>query len=112
MAIQYKFTKDLSFSYIAAEVRKKSEPVVADRGERSVQPFGGDGPHVDAATTFDASAPLTSTPKKTENASTRNAQLESASNGLSSQGIGYGTNHASNLEAPGKLKLAEAVYTT
>ncbi len=77
-------------------------------------PFGGDGPHVEAANTREASAPLTSTPKRTENASTRNAQLESASNGLSSQGIGYGTNHASNLETPGKLviTLAEVVCTT
>ncbi len=111
MAIQYKLTKDLSFSYIAA---KKSEPTVADRGKHSVQPFGGDGPHVEAARTRDASAPLTSTPKRTENASTKNAQLESASSGLSSQGIGYGRNNASNFEAPGKLMitLTETVCST
>ncbi len=47
----------------------KSEPVVADQGERSVQPFGGDGPHVEAANTREASTPLTSTPKRRENTS-------------------------------------------
>ncbi len=104
----------MSYSYIAAELMKKPEPTVADRGKRSVQPLGGDGQQVEAANIPDASAPLTSTPKRTENASTKNAQLESASSGLSSHGIGYGRNHASNLEAPSKLllTLAEAVYTT
>ncbi len=42
----------------------KSEPVVADQVKRSVQPLGGDGSHVEAANTREASAPLTSTPKE------------------------------------------------
>ncbi len=94
--------------------KDEPEPAVADQGERSVQPLGGDGPHVEAANTRDASAPLTSTPKKRENTSTRNAQFQPYSNGLSSQGIGYGINHISNLEMPGKLviTLAEVVCTT
>ncbi len=77
---------------LPAELMKKSEPTVDDQGERSVQPFGGDGPHVDAATTPDASAPLTSTPKK-EVISTRPEPL----NGRSSLNIGSGTEHASAL---------------
>ncbi len=95
-------------------MRKKSEPTVADRGKRSVQPFGGDGPHVEATNTRDASAPLTSTPKKRENTSTRNAQLQSALNGRSSKGIANGRNHAINLGAPGKLvkTLTETVCST
>ncbi len=84
---------------------KKSKPAVADRGERSVQPFGGDGPHVEAANTREASAPLTSTPKRKENTSTRNAQPAATLNGRSSKGIGYGRNHAIDLEAHGKLVM-------
>ncbi len=84
---------------------KKSEPTVADRGKRSVQPFGGDGPHVEAARTPDASAPLTSTPKK-EVISTRNAKPAAAMNGRSSQGMGSGTQHAGDLGAPGKLVIS------
>ncbi len=95
----------MSFSYIAAEVRTTSEPAVADRGMRSVQPLGGDGPHVEAANTRDASAPLTSTPKRRENTSTRPVQPAAPLNGRSSQGIGAGTQHAGDLGAPGKLVI-------
>ncbi len=79
---------------------KKSEPVVADRGERSVQPFGGDGPHVEAAKTREASATLTLTPKK-EDISTRPFQPTSPLNGRRS-----GTQHAGDLGAPGKLVIS------
>ncbi len=41
---------------------------------RSVQPLGGDGQHVEAANTPDASAPLTSTPRRGD-ISTRSALL-------------------------------------
>ncbi len=84
---------------------KKSEPAVADQGERSVQPFGGDGPHVDAANTCEASAPPTSTSKE-EHISTRNAHFASAFNGRSAQGIGPGIQHAGDLGVPGKLVIA------
>ncbi len=84
---------------------KKSELTVADRGERSVQPFGGDGPHVDAATTPGASAALTSIPKK-EVISTRSVQPATRWNGRSSQEIGSGIPHASTLGARGKLTIA------
>ncbi len=79
-----------------------------------MQPLGGDGPHVEAANTREASAPLTSTPKKRENTSTRNAQIAAAFNGRSSEGIGYGRNHASNLGAPGTLviTLTETMCST
>ncbi len=83
---------------------KKSEPTVADQGERSVQPLGGDGPHVEAANTREASAPLTSTPKK-EVISTRNAQPATPLNGRSSQGIGSSIPHASALGTRGKLTI-------
>ncbi len=89
-------------SFNAAEVMKKSAQTVADQGERSVQPFGGDGPHVDAATTPDASAPLTSTCKK-EVISTRSVQPTSPLNGRSPQCIGSGTQHAGDMGAHGKL---------
>ncbi len=85
---------------------KKSEPAVADRGERSVQPFGGDGPHVEAANTREASATFTSTPKRRENTSTRNAKPAAALKGRSLQGIGSGTQHAGDLGAPGKLVIS------
>ncbi len=101
----------MSFSFIAAELMKKSEPTVADQGMRSVQPLGGDGPHVEAANTREATAPLTSTPKRRENTSTKNAQLQSALNGLGSHGIGHGINHASALGAPGKLAITLTEYT-
>ncbi len=84
---------------------KKSEPAVADQGERSVRPFGGDGPHVDAATTPDASAPLTSTPKK-EVISTRSVQPAARWNERNSQGIGSDIPHASTLGERGKLTIA------
>ncbi len=58
------------FSSSAAEVKVKVEG-----GMRSVQPLGGDGQHVEAANTPDASAPLISTPKMRKDASTRSALL-------------------------------------
>ncbi len=84
---------------------KKSKPVVADQGERSVHPFGGDGPHVEATNTCEASAPLNSTPKK-EVISTRSVQPATPMNGRSSQEIGSGIPHASDLGARGKLIIA------
>ncbi len=92
-------------SFNAAELVKKSEPTVADQGKRSMQPFGGDGPHVEAANTRDASAPLTSTPKM-EVISTRSVQPASPLNGRSSHGIGFGTEHSSALGARGKLTIS------
>ncbi len=58
------------FSNITAEVKQKAEG-----GTRSVQPLGGDGLCVGAATTPDASAPLTSTPNRREDMSTRSVLL-------------------------------------
>ncbi len=84
---------------------KKSEPVVADQGERSVQPLGGDGPHVEATSTCEASAPLTSTPQK-EVISTRSVQPATRWNERNSQGIGSDIPHASDLGACGKLTIA------
>ncbi len=95
----------MSFSFIALELMKKSEPAVADQEKRSVQPLGGDDSHVVAATTSDASAPLTSTSKE-EHISTRNAHPASAFNGRSSLGIGSSTQHAGDLGAPGKLVIS------
>ncbi len=86
-------------------MRTTSEPAVADRGERSVQPLGGDGPHVEAANTREASAPPTSTSKE-EHISTRNAHPAAAFNGRSSHGIGSSTQHAGDFEAHGKLILS------
>ncbi len=80
---------------------KKSESTVADQGERSVQPLGGDGPHVEAANAREASAPLTSTPKE-EHISTRNAHPAAALNGRCSQSTGSGRQHAGDLGASGK----------
>ncbi len=91
---------------------KKSEPTVADRGERSVQPLGGDGPHVVAANTREASAPLTSTPKRRENTATRNAKPAAAMNGRSLQGIGSSTQHAGDFEAHGKLVMYNWNYVS
>ncbi len=96
------FKERLSFSYVAEEVREKLGPTIADQGERSVQPLGGDGPHVEVANTPDASAPLISTPKR-ENFSIKNGQSAVALNGHSSQGIGSATNQAGDSEAPSKL---------
>ncbi len=79
-----------------ADVKEKAEG-----GQRSVQPLGGDGQHVEVANTPEASAP-----RKGENVSIRNAQLAGAMNRRSSQGIGSGTSHAGDLEAPGKSKVA------
>ncbi len=90
----------MSFSSTAAEVKAKVEG-----GKRSVQPFGGDGPHVDAATTPDASAPLTSTPKE-EHISTRSVQPATPLNGRSSQGIRSGIPHDSASGTRGKLIIA------
>ncbi len=100
----------LSFSYLAAN---KSEPTVADQGERSVQSFGGDGPHVEATNTREASAPLTSTPKK-EVISTRNAQPVNALSGRDSQSIVSGTQQAGDLGELGKLviTLTETMRST
>ncbi len=78
-------------------MRKDTEQAVADQGERSVQPLGGDGPHVDAAKPPDAPGPLTLTQNK-EDTSTRNVRPQSALNGL-----GSGTNHAGTLGSSGKL---------
>ncbi len=83
----------------------KSEPTVADQGERSVQPLGGDGPHVDTANTCEASAPPTSTSKE-EHISTRNAKPAAAFNGRSSLGIGSGIQHAGDLGVPGRLVIS------
>ncbi len=83
----------------------KSEPVVADQGGSSVQPFGGDGRHVEATNTCEASAPLTSTPKK-EAISTRSVQPATRWNERNSQGIGSDVPHASTLGARGKLTIA------
>ncbi len=47
----------------------------AEGGTRSVQLLGGDGLHVDAAKLPDASAPLTSTPTRGKDSSTRSALL-------------------------------------
>ncbi len=66
----------MSFSYIAAELKAKVEG-----GMRSVQPLGGDGQHVEAANTPDASAPLISTPKMRKDASTRSALLPPRNDG-------------------------------
>ncbi len=101
-AIEYKFTEAVLFSFAAAEVRKDSEQAVADQGERSVQPLGGDGLHFDAAKTPDAPGPLTWTQNK-EDTSTRNVRPQSALNGLGSQNMGPGTNHAGPLGTSGKL---------
>ncbi len=57
----------MSFSSTAAEVKVKG-------GMRSVQPLGGDGQHVEAANTPDASVPLISTPRRGD-ISTRSALL-------------------------------------
>ncbi len=81
---------------------RNQDGVGSSLGERSVQPFGGDGLHVDAAKTPDASGPLTSTPKSGDT-SARTVQLTVALNGHSSQAIGSDTNHAGDTEAPGKL---------
>ncbi len=70
-----------------------------------MQPFGGDGPHVEATNTCEASAPLTSTPKK-EVISTRSVQPATRWNERNSQGIGSGTEHACALGARGKLTIA------
>ncbi len=61
-----------------------------------MQPFGGDGLYVDAAKTPDASAPLTSTPKRMENTSTIGGRL-------GSQTTRYGTHQAGDTEKSIKL---------
>ncbi len=82
-------------SGITTKERKETEPAVVDDqgGKLSVQPFGGDGPHVEGANTPDASAPLTSTPKRGDDRLTY---------GLSSQTAGYGMHQTGDLGASGK----------
>ncbi len=87
----------MSFSYVAKEVRKGSEPAVADQEKRSMQPLGGDGPHAETANTPDASA---------FEASTKGDLLPPTLNGLCSQGIEPGTLHAGDSGAPGKSSAA------
>ncbi len=84
-------------------MRKDSEQAVADQGERSVQPLGGDDPRVEATNTPDVSAPLTSTSKRGKTISTRNVQLKPDLNGFCSQSTGPGTDHAGTLGASGEL---------
>ncbi len=68
-----------------------------------MQPFEGDGLHVDAAKPPDASGPLTSTPRRMENASTRGDRL-------SSQTTRYGSHETIDLGASGTLVTLITVH--